>query len=196
LDQFKDCKHDLYAGIDIGRDNDLTACWIFQKVSGVYFLRKRIELQNVCFADQEFNIYPYLALPQMRRVCIDQTGIGRQFVERCQHRFGSYKVEGIAFTNSSKEEMAYPVRAAFEDKTVRLPADPVIAADLRAIKKETTAAGNIRFTADRSKSGHSDRFWALALALHAGKQLTGPFCSASIGNKRGAAINSNRTALM
>jgi phage FluMu gp28-like protein len=196
FDQFQDCKHELYAGIDIGRDNDLTACWIFQKVSGVYFLRKRIELQAVCFADQEQNIYPYLALPQMRRVCIDQTGIGRQFVERCQHRFGSYKIEGIAFTNSSKEEMAYPVRAAFEDKTLRIPADPIIAADLRAIKKETTAAGNIRFTADRSKSGHSDRFWALALGLYAGKRLTGPFHSAAISNKRGAAINSNRTALM
>lgn len=175
LSQFKASTHELYAGIDIGRDNDLTACWLFQKVSGVYFLRKRIELQNVCFADQEENIYPYLALPQMRRVCIDQTGIGRQFVERAQMRFGTYKVEGVAFTNSTKEAMAYPVRSAFEDKSLRIPDDPVIAADLRAIKKETTAAGNIRFTADRSKSGHSDRFWALALALHAGKQTGGDF---------------------
>jgi phage FluMu gp28-like protein len=196
MDQFQDCKHDLYAGVDIGRDNDLTVCWIFQKVSGIYFLRKRIELQAVCFADQEANVYPYFSLPQMRRVCIDQTGIGRQFVERAQHRFGTYKIEGIAFTNSSKESMAYPVRSAFEDKTLRLPADPLIAADLRAIKKETTAAGNIRFTADRSKSGHSDRFWALALALHAGKNVTGPFHAASVSNRRGTALTPKRLALM
>ena len=42
-----------------------------------------------------------------------------------------------------------------------------IRADLRSIRKTTTAAGNIRFEADRGPGGHADRFWALALALHA-----------------------------
>ena len=37
-----------------------------------------------------------------------------------------------------------------------------------------TAAGNIRFSADRSENGHSDRFWALALALHAKGRNDGP----------------------
>jgi propionyl-CoA synthetase len=44
----------------------------------------------------------------------------------------------------------------------------------RAIKKETTAAGNIRFTADRGKNGHADRFWAKALSQHAAKSATTP----------------------
>jgi len=52
---------------------------------------------------------------------------------------------------------------------VRIPNRDKIRSDLRAIKKETTASGNIRFTADRGANGHSDRFWALALALHAAK---------------------------
>jgi phage FluMu gp28-like protein len=38
---------------------------------------------------------------------------------------------------------------------------------LRAIKRETTFAGNIRFAADRGGNGHADRFWALALAIRA-----------------------------
>ena len=37
-----------------------------------------------------------------------------------------------------------------------------------------TAAGNIRFTADRGENGHSDRFWAGALALHAKGGNDGP----------------------
>ena len=41
-------------------------------------------------------------------------------------------------------------------------------ADLRGIKKETTASGNIRFVGEAADS-HCDRFWAKALALHAGK---------------------------
>jgi phage FluMu gp28-like protein len=35
------------------------------------------------------------------------------------------------------------------------------------VTKQTTAAGNIRFTAERTPDGHSDRFWSLALANHA-----------------------------
>ena len=54
-------------------------------------------------------------------------------------------------------------------------------------KKETTAAGNLRFTADRGRSGHSDRFWALALARHAaGKTQTG------ITNVEGIRFGGNR----
>jgi len=104
----------------------------------------------------------------VRRCCIDRTGIGMQFAERAQKRFGTYKVEAVTFTQESKAEMAYPVRMAFEDRSVRIPNDDFIRADLRSIKKETTASGNIRFTADRGKNGHADRFWGLALALHAG----------------------------
>lgn len=55
-----------------------------------------------------------------------------------------------------------------EDRRLRIPYKPEIRADLRAVTKETTAAGNIRFTAERSENGHADRFWALALAAHAG----------------------------
>ena len=68
----------------------------------------------------------------------------------------------------------YPFRAAFEDLNIRIPSDPQLRADLRAIKKETTAAGNIRFSADRGENGHSDRFWAGALAIHARGGNDGP----------------------
>jgi hypothetical protein len=54
-----------------------------------------------------------------------------------------------------------------EDRALRIPYDPVIRADLRSVTKQTTA-GNIRFTAERTTDGHADRFWALALAVHAG----------------------------
>ena len=50
---------------------------------------------------------------------------------------------------------------------MRIPDRPEIVSDFRAIRKETTAAGNIRFTAERGPGGHSDRFWAKALARHA-----------------------------
>lgn len=164
-----DAKNPLYVGVDVGRDHDLTVIWIMEKVGDVFFTRGVKEMQAQTFDAQEAALYAVLQLPQVKRCCIDSTGIGRQFTERAQRRFGQYKVEAVTFTGPVKEELAYPVRMAFEDRTVRIPSHAQIRADLRAVKKETTAAGNIRFTADRGKNGHSDRFWSLALALHAGK---------------------------
>ena len=110
----------------------------------------------------------------MRRCCIDASGLGMQLAERAADRFGSYRVEGIKFSGPVKEALAYHFRAAFEDRNIRIPNDPKLRADLRAIKKETTAAGNIRFSADRGENGHSDRFWAGALAVHAQGGNDGP----------------------
>lgn len=159
----------LFVGVDVGRDHDLTVIWIAEKLGDVLATRQVLTFQGETFAAQEAALYEWLALPQVKRCCIDQTGLGRQFAERAAERFGKYRVEGVQFTAGVKEELAYPVRAAFEDRTVRIPNDAKIRADLRAIRKETTASGNLRFTADRGKNGHADRFWALALCLHAAK---------------------------
>jgi len=164
-----DIKNPLYVGVDIGRKHDLTVIWVLEKIAGAFFTRRRIELKNERFSDQEETLYPILALPMVRRCCIDATGIGMQFAERAQDLFGKYKIESVNFSAQVKEELAYPLRAAFEDLTIRIPSDEFVRADLRAVKKDTTAAGNIRFSADRGKNGHADRFWALALAVHAGR---------------------------
>jgi phage FluMu gp28-like protein len=159
----------LYVGVDVGRKNDLTVIWIIEPVAGVNLTRKVICMQNKKFGAQESELYKWLALSQTRRCCIDETGLGMQFAERAIEKFGAYRVEAVRFTGPVKEELAYPVRAAFEDKSVKIPRDDKIRADLRGIKKTTTAAGNIRFEADSGPGGHSDRFWALALAMHAAK---------------------------
>lgn len=168
LDGLAACRNPLHVGVDIGRTHDLTVIWVLEKAAGRGMTRRVVELRNSAFESQEAELYPILALPNVRRCCIDNTGIGRQFAERAQRKFGTYKVEAVNFTGPVKEQLAYPLKAAFEDLNLRIPCSKDVRADLRAIRKETTAAGNIRITADRGKGGHSDRFWALALAWHAG----------------------------
>ncbi len=157
----------LYLGVDVGRTRDLTVFWLLEEVGDVLQTRSLIALEDMPFSEQEEIFYGILEHPKLRRACVDQTGLGRQFAERAIERFGPYKVEGINFTSSTKEHLAYPVRAAFESGSIRIPEDRTLRSDLRGIKKEVTCAGNIRFTADRGPDGHADRFWALALALHA-----------------------------
>lgn len=180
LDQLRACKDPLYLGGDIGRVKDLTCFWVNQRVGGVDFTRHLVRLQGVPFDEQERRLYELLALPALRRGCIDNTGIGRQLVERAQQRFGKYRVEAVNFTAPVKEELAYPVRASLEDRSFRIPDDAAVLSAFRAIRKETTAAGNIRFTAERTEGGHADEFWAAALAKHAGKAAGAPFTSALI----------------
>lgn len=161
-------KDDLFVGIDIGRKNDLTSLTAVEKSGGSFFTRERIDLKGMPFSEQERIVYPWIAAA--RRTCIDNTGLGMQFAERAQERFGRYKVEPVTFTAGMKEELAYPVRSAFEDRALRIPfEDDALKSDLRAIRKEVTGAGNVRFAADRGEDGHADRFWGLALALHAAK---------------------------
>jgi len=171
--QLTGTEKELYLGVDIGRTSDLTVMWILERITGQFFTRKLITLQNKTFSEQESVLYDLLANPAIRRTCIDSTGLGMQFAERTQEKFGTYRVEAVRFSAQIKEELAYPVRALFEDKAVKIPKDDQIRADLRGIKKVTTAASNIRFEADRGANGHSDRFWALALAVHAASQPQG-----------------------
>ena len=163
------CQHPLYIGVDIGRDHDLTVIWIVEAVADQRLTRKIITLSRTNFTAQEEELYRWLRLPSVRRCCIDNTGLGKQFAERAIARFHT-RVEAVTFTGPVKEELAYPVKSAFEDRSLRVPNHDLVRSDLRAIKKETTASGNVRFSADRGKNGHSDRFWALALAIHAGKR--------------------------
>jgi phage FluMu gp28-like protein len=157
----------LFLGVDIGRDHDFTVFWLIEHIAGVSWTREVICLQDTPFSEQERQLDSLMKRHHLRRACIDQSGIGRQFCERARSRYGNHRVEGITFTLQVKEALAYPVRIAMANESLRFPEDPAIRADLRAVRRETTASGNIRFSAERGGSGHADRFWALALALHA-----------------------------
>lgn len=155
----------LFAGLDIGRKKDLTVLWVLELLGDVLYTRMVVELKNMSKPDQEAVLWPIIA--NLDRCCLDYTGLGIGWGDDAQRRFGEYRVETVTFTPRVKEALAYPVRGKMEDKKLRIPYKPEIRADLRAVTKETTAAGNIRFTAERSENGHADRFWALGLAVHA-----------------------------
>ena len=138
-----------------------------ERIGDVLWDRLRIELQNKTFSEIEHELWPILESPEVKRCCIDATGLGMQLAERAKERFG-WKVEKIHFTPAVKEELAFTLRSAFEDRTIRIDPDPKLRADLRGIKKEVTSAGNIRFVGE-SEDSHCDRFWAMALRQHAAK---------------------------
>lgn len=155
----------LYAGVDIGRKKDLTVLWVVERLGDVLYTRHVEAMQNMRKSEQEKIIWPWLE--RCGRSCFDATGLGIGWADDAQDKFGEHAVEAVSFTPAVKEELAYPVRSKIEDRGIRIPYNPVIRADLRSVTKQVTAAGNIRFTAERTQDGHADHFWALTLAIHA-----------------------------
>jgi phage FluMu gp28-like protein len=83
-------------------------------------------------------------------------------------------VEAVTFSQPVKSELANPLLRGFQDKRFRIPSEASVREDLHKVRRVVTASGNIRFEADRDEAGHSDRFWAKALANHAADDLVLP----------------------
>ena len=157
----------LYMGVDVARSKDLFVIDVGEKIGDVMWDRARIELHNRRFTEMEENLYPLLALPQLKRCCMDAQSNGSQLHERARDRFG-WKAEGLKPTMASKEEMAFALRADFEDRRLRIVSDDKLRSDLRALKREPTTSGNIRIDGQFENS-HCDRTWAKAYRQHAAR---------------------------
>jgi phage FluMu gp28-like protein len=173
----------LYAGWDIGRHRDLSVIAVLEDVNGFLCLRVLQEFSKTPFRVQREWLDKVMRLPGLRRICIDKTGMGIPLCEETEEQYGRYRVEGVTFTAAVKEVLAVELRNIIEDRRIIIPDSDRLKDSIHSIKRTVTAAGNIRFDAERTdQTGHADHFWALALALHAktGGQ-SGPAWAASRG---------------
>ncbi len=164
----------VYAGIDVGRVRDLTVVWLWEEQDGLHVTRGVVEMASTPFAVQQRVIESLLARPAVRRCCIDATGLGAQLAEALAARFGEHAVEAVAFTPAVKSDLAGRLRVLAERGALRIPIDEAIRNDWHALERVVTAAGHVRYEADRGRGGHADRFWAAALGLHAVRAADGP----------------------
>lgn len=162
----------LFCGVDIGRKKDLTVLWVVELLGDILYTRAVIPMERMRKSAQEAILYPWFEICD--RICIDATGLGIGWADDAQDKFGEHRVEAVTFSGQVKEALAYPLKGKMEDRALRIPDDPTIRADLRKVQKVTTAAGNIRFMAESTPDGHADRFWALALAIHAASDPAAP----------------------
>jgi phage FluMu gp28-like protein len=161
---------EYFAGLDIGRTADRTELVILRKGDdGVRWIshsenRRRTDSQDIDDLVRTAFSPPF----NCKRICIDATGMGAFPAEDMQRRYGRWRVEPVVFSLKSKEELATGMYTAFAQKTVRIPAyDNNLFNEVCSIRREVTAAGNVRYDAPHTAEGHGDRAWALALALYA-----------------------------
>ncbi|MFO0971834.1 MAG: terminase family protein [Phycisphaerae bacterium] len=158
----------LYVGVDVGRHRDLTVIWIWGRPHGTGLLVTRgvVEMAKAPFAAQRQMIDVIVARRNVRRCCVDQTGLGTQLAEELVAKHG-HRVEPVTFGIESKADMAGALRVKVEDRTVRIPVDVTIRNDWHSIERQVLPGGGVRYAADRGVNGHADRFWAAALGVRA-----------------------------
>ncbi|MGR3273366.1 terminase [Thalassococcus profundi] len=158
----------VYVGVDIAARNDLFVIWVVEDTGAQLITREVIAEKRIAFAEQDRLLDEVFDRYNVLRVAIDQTGMGEKPVEDAIRRYGSSRVDGVLFTSTRKLELATVLKEAMQDRTVAIPAgDPVLRADLHAIRSRVGPTGIRRLVADGETDGHADRFWALALAVAA-----------------------------
>ena len=77
---------DLYAGYDVGRKHDLSVLVVLERLKEGYRWRGAVELQESPFDEQFELLASVLSERGLRRLAIDQSGLGMQLAEQLVHR--------------------------------------------------------------------------------------------------------------
>jgi phage FluMu gp28-like protein len=168
-ERLHECK-ELYAGLDVARKTNFSLLWLSEKVTPSLFVARYIlAIQGVEFPKQDKIIGAILKeFPNIRRLSIDQTGMGIGLTEYLQEQFGKTRIEGVTFTMANKEAMGFRMSKMLEDLSFLIPEDEKLYDDFQLVKKVITSGGNIRLVAGTKDDSHADYFWGAALSLEAG----------------------------
>lgn len=173
-----------FAGMDIGRRKDLAVIWVDELVGDVLWQRELVRMRRATFAAQDAELARIFDTYDIRRLCMDQTGMGEKPVEDAKRRYGESRVEGVIFSGPVKLDLATGLKQRFEDRRCRIAVEQDLRNAHHAVKKIVTSAGNPRFDADRDDHGHADEFWADALAKHAAGNPVGPVEYQTLARRR------------
>jgi len=187
---------DKFLGQDVGRNQDLSVQIVTLKSGSMRRVIGMLIMERLRLPAQQRELDKVLALPGFIRACIDMTGIGLGLVEYAQEAHGS-KIIGINFSSTAPitrrllaegrkketakitEIMATNLLGTFEDRAIEVPADKDLRDDLRKPERLVSPGGAVSIAAVRTEAGHADRFWALALAVHA-ETLSGTWAAQAV----------------
>lgn len=148
-----------YLGVDVARAGDDRTVYIVMdgagdvvrvdseetsKMTGVVGRIKRL--------DSEYDF---------ERVNIDENAVGGGVVDFAEHDLGG-KINPVAFTNESKQEMYQALKRCLEDKELSLPDHGRLVHELSALEYDFTPTGKLKVS--HPPGGHDDFADAVALA--------------------------------
>lgn len=122
-------------GIDVGRKSDLSVLWVtglekdFNRKTGIV-----VELANMPYSQQRQVFFYILDRIKLMGIGVDAIGIGANLAEDLADRYGHSLVEQVWLSDKYYNENFPPLKAAFEDGTITVPADEQLARDHRDVQ--------------------------------------------------------------
>ncbi|MCC3246151.1 hypothetical protein LG047_12610 [Methylocystis sp. WRRC1] len=158
-----------YLGGDYGRVSDLTVLWplaVTQTLKRVTpFV---VEMRNMPF-DQQRQVLKFICdrLPRFSASKHDATGLGMSTAEFAVQTYGELRTEAVMLNVPWYRENAQPLKTAFEDDWIEIPADADIASDLRLLVVKNGVPQVPALKSGVKKDRHGDAAVALMLAYAA-----------------------------
>ena len=163
---------DYYVGCDLGKKQDHSAVAVVEKTAdGVLRL---VYLKRFKLGTEYASVLGHLSLlnnrlQRVRRMQIDQTGVGEYFMEDV-YRSGLKNVQGTMLTLPMKQQILVLVKKMMEEAKLFIPYDPELINEIYIERYELTKTGRMQFS--HRTGTHDDRLWAVALAVHAARPET------------------------
>ena len=156
------------AGVDLGQKRDFSAIAVVEKKTGEVYL---VHLKRFRLGTEYGSVIGYLKrlverLPDLRRVLIDQTGVGEVFVEETR-KSGLKNAHGIMLSLQAKQEVMVYLKQLMQNGQVHIPYDRDLINELNVERYELMKTGQIKFS--NPTGTHDDNLWAFALAVYASR---------------------------
>lgn len=122
-------------GQDFGRDGDLSVIWVLQDAgAGNWDTAFILELRRIPFDVQQLILFYVIdSLPLFHKAKLDARGNGQSHAEAAVQRYGVVRVDAVMLTATWYGQHFPPYKAAYEDKTLTIPASEDIIADHRRV---------------------------------------------------------------
>jgi phage FluMu gp28-like protein len=175
-----------FMGGDYGRVSDLTVLWI---LAITRTLRRAtpfvVEMRGVPFdCQKQVQDYIFERLPRFGAFKGDATGLGFALAEAAQQKLGELRAEAVMLNVPWYRENSEPVKTAFEDDMIEIPADAEIASDLRLVQIKGGVPFMPAVKSGEKKDRHGDAAVALMLAWAATRALIAAYDYESIATLR------------
>jgi phage FluMu gp28-like protein len=157
----------FFVGIDLGKKLDHSAIAVVRKDGGIVSL---VHLKRFKLGTEYGVVLAHVKLLErtlqtVKRVYIDQTGVGEFFVEQSSKEVKN--VKGIVLSLPEKQNVMVCMKRTMEKGQLRIPYDSELINEINVERYEQTQTDQTKFS--HPNGTHDDRLWALALAIYASK---------------------------
>lgn len=164
-------KGEFFTGIDLGKHQDHSVISVVMREKN---LLKLVHLKRFPLKTAYASVIGYVKTlcdrwSSIQKVSVDMSGVGDYIVEDMQNA-GIHGVQGIKFTQPTKEQLATNLKQQMVEGVFKIPYDPDLIAELNVERFELRKTGGISF--NHPEGTHDDKFWSVALALHSSRVET------------------------